>query len=520
MLPLTGNDLRAKLPSSRTRVVSRVAPFDAMWAGISPVLAFFVRDGALHRIDAVVPYCTVALVVSLIVFQWFRISSPLPRFFSLRDALTVATACLTTVALTTVILFIFTRLDDAPRSIPIIHFLILGFGLIGVRTWSRLSGMRRGSQNGQPRCEEIESVMVIGATRLAWFFSTMVEELSSAERRIVAILDERPQLINRTLNGYSVIGIPENLSTIIDEYAAHGVEINRIVVAEDPENLTEKTRNELRSTCDARNIPIEWLHKIFLTSHAKSSESSKSFVADLNFVGIATARPYWKIKRLIDIVTALAMIITFAPVTILVAALVLIDVGVPIVFWQQRVGYLGRPLRVYKFRTMRSLFDHKGQLNPEAERLSLLGRLLRRNHLDEIPQLFNILTGGMSLTGPRPLLPVDQPSDIRLRLQVRPGLTGLAQISGGTSLSVDEKSAIDEWYIRHASLWLDIKIILRTIWVMVRGNPRNYTQISVALAERQINAEERIWMRPAENVPTVRVGTERVLSEVRTKIRR
>jgi len=251
--------------------------------------------------------------------------------------------------------------------------------------------------------------------------------------------------------------------------------------------LTEKTRNEVRVTCDARNIPIEWLHKIFAASPVKTSESYKSFVADLNFATIVTARPYWKIKRLIDIMVALAMIITLAPVTILVAALVLIDVGIPIVFWQQRVGYLGRPLRVYKFRTMRSSFDHKGQLNPEVERLSLLGRLLRRNHLDEIPQLFNILMGGMSLIGPRPLLPVDQPSDIRLRLQVRPGLTGLAQISGGTSLSADEKSAIDEWYIRHASLWLDIKIILRTIWVMVRGNPRNNAQISAAFTARFIS---------------------------------
>jgi len=487
MLPLIGNDLRAKLPSSRARIFSRIAPFDIMWAGISPVLAFLVRDGAILRIDVVVSYCSVALVLSLIVFQWFKISSPLPNFFSMRDALTVAAACLTTVALTTVIIFVFTRLDDAPRSIPVIHFMILGFGLIAVRTWRRLSGMRRESQTGQPRCEELESVLVIGATRLAWFFSVMVEELSSAERRIVAILDERPQLINRTLNGYSIIGLPENLPTIIDEYAAHGVEINRIVVAADPESLTEKTRNEVRVTCDARNIPIEWLHKIFAASPVKTSESYKSFVADLNFATIVTARPYWKIKRLIDIMVALAMIITLAPVTILVAALVLIDVGIPIVFWQQRVGYLGRPLRVYKFRTMRSSFDHKGQLNPEVERLSLLGRLLRRNHLDEIPQLFNILMGGMSLIGPRPLLPVDQPSDIRLRLQVRPGLTGLAQISGGTSLSADEKSAIDEWYIRHASLWLDIKIILRTIWVMVRGNPRNNAQISAAFTARFIS---------------------------------
>ena len=212
-------------------------------------------------------------------------------------------------------------------------------------------------------------------------------------------------------------------------------------------------------------------------------------VADLNFATIVTARPYWKIKRLMDIVVALAMMITFAPLMILVAALVSMDVGFPIVFWQQRIGYLGRPLRVYKFRTMRSSFDREGQPTPESERSSLLGRLLRRNHLDEIPQLFNILTGGMSLIGPRPLLPVDQPKNIRFRLQVRPGLTGLAQINGGTSLSADEKSALDEWYIQHASLFLDIKIILRTIWVMVHGNPRNDAQISAALVERCTNSE-------------------------------
>ena len=489
MLPLNGSGLRAKLPSSRARMFSPIAPFDVMWASVSPFLAFIIRDGAITRIDVVVLYWSVALVVSLIVFHWFKISSPLPNFFSMRDALTVATACLTAVALTTVILFVFTRLDYAPRSIPVIHFLTLGSGLIGIRTWSRLRDTRRAPQNYQPRCDELEFVMIIGATRLAWFFSMMVEELSSPEHRIVAILDERPQLINRTLNGFSIVGSPENLSGIIDEYATHGVAINKVVVAVHPRDLTEKTRNEVRAVSDARNIPIEWLHQTFSIAHAKISVSSKSPVANLNVAATVTARPYWKIKRLMDIVVALAMIIMFAPLTILVAALVVIDVGFPIVFWQQRVGYLGRPLRVYKFRTMRSSFDRKGQLTPEPERLSLLGRLLRRNHLDEIPQLFNILMGSMSVIGPRPLLPVDQPKDIGLRLQVRPGLTGLAQINGGTSLSVDEKSALDEWYIQHASLCLDIRIILRTIWVMVRGNPRNHTQISAALAERRIDAK-------------------------------
>ena len=136
MLPLNGSGLRAKLPSSRARMFSPIAPFDVMWASVSPFLAFIIRDGAITRIDVVVLYWSVALVVSLIVFHWFKISSPLPNFFSMRDALTVATACLTAVALTTVILFVFTRLDYAPRSIPVIHFLTLGSGLIGIRTWS------------------------------------------------------------------------------------------------------------------------------------------------------------------------------------------------------------------------------------------------------------------------------------------------------------------------------------------------------------------------------------------------
>ena len=125
----------------------------------------------------------------------------------------------------------------------------------------------------------------------------------------------------------------------------------------------------------------------------------------------------------------------------------------------------------------------------EQERLSALGRYLRTTHLDEIPQLFNILTGSMSLIGPRPLLPIDQPKDIRFRLHIRPGLTGLAQISGGTMLSPEEKDALDDWYVQHASLWLDIKIVLRTLWVMVRGDPRDDPKISAALAERYMNTQ-------------------------------
>ncbi len=482
---LISSNFRTKLPSSRAYVFSRIAPFDILWAGISPVASFLIRDGSSVRIEGLVIYSCIALAASLLVFQWFKISAPLAKFFSMRDASVIAGACLTVVALTTVIVFLVTRLDEAARAIPVIHFLMLMSGLVAVRLWGRLKASRTVPRYYESRSGEGETILIIGATRLAQFFSMMVEELCSNERRIVAILDERSELINRTLNGYSIVGLPQDLTKIIDEYATHGVEINKVVVAEHPGDLAERTRNDVRVACEAKNIQIEWLHQTFSVSRAKADEPLQSLAQKDNLTSSVAAGPYWKIKRLIDIAVALVLIIAVAPLTLAVAALVLIDVGFPVVFWQQRIGYRGRPFRVYKFRTMRSPFDRAGQAVPEAKRLSHLGGLLRRKHLDEIPQLFNILFGSMSLVGPRPLLPIDQSKDVRFRHQVRPGLTGLAQINGGTSLSADEKTAIDEWYIQRASLFLDIKILLRTIWIMVRGNQKNDAQILAALAEKK-----------------------------------
>src|ERR1043165_7653963 len=140
----------SNIPSSRMRLFSRLSPFDCFWAGVSPILAFLIRDGAINRIDIVIIYCATALAASLIAFQWFKISSPISEFFSFHDAFTVAKACLTTTALTAVVLFVFTRLDEAPRSVPVIHFLLLGGGLIAVRALARLSDMQPKSSINQP----------------------------------------------------------------------------------------------------------------------------------------------------------------------------------------------------------------------------------------------------------------------------------------------------------------------------------------------------------------------------------
>jgi len=154
------------------------------------------------------------------------------------------------------------------------------------------------------------------------------------------------------------------------------------------------------------------------------------------------------------------------PVAAIVAILVAVRLGRPIVFQQDRSGQFGRTFRLYKFRTMRELRDARGESLPDASRLTTLGQFLRRYSLDELPQLWNVLRGDMSLVGPRPLLPqyLDRYSPRqRRRLEVPPGITGWVQIMGRNTLTWDEKFELDVWYVDHASLGLDVRILWGTL---------------------------------------------------------
>jgi len=127
---------------------------------------------------------------------------------------------------------------------------------------------------------------------------------------------------------------------------------------------------------------------------------------------------------------------------------------------------------VYKFRTLRAPFQRDGVPIPQASRLTSIGRFMRETRLDELPQLISVLRGDMSMIGPRPLMPADLPDDAELRLAIKPGLTGWAQVHGGNLVTPSEKNALDEWYIRNASLWVDIKILAKTLTTVVRGDRR------------------------------------------------
>jgi len=177
------------------------------------------------------------------------------------------------------------------------------------------------------------------------------------------------------------------------------------------------------------------------------------------------------LKRLFDVLVAGIVLVALAPLLLLLALLVAIFVGRPVLFVQERPGLQGRIFRLVKFRTMTNERDGAGSLLPDEQRLRRFGRLLRATSLDELPELFNILRGDMSLVGPRPLLveylPLYTAEQARRHL-VRPGITGWAQVNGRNAISWEDKFAHDLWYVDNHSFWIDLKILLLTVARVLR----------------------------------------------------
>ncbi|MEX5366711.1 sugar transferase [Acinetobacter haemolyticus] len=172
------------------------------------------------------------------------------------------------------------------------------------------------------------------------------------------------------------------------------------------------------------------------------------------------------IKRLLDIVIALLALILLSPILLIVAYLVRTRLGSPVLFRQIRPGLHGKPFEMVKFRTMTDERDTEGNLLPNEVRLTKFGKMLRSTSLDELPELWNVLKGDMSIVGPRPLLMDYLPlynEEQAKRNNVRPGMTGHAQVNGRNAISWEKKFELDTWYVENQSLWLDFKIMLLTV---------------------------------------------------------
>lgn len=214
--------------------------------------------------------------------------------------------------------------------------------------------------------------------------------------------------------------------------------------------------------------------RTYVVEHFNRHHQAEQFVTLVQEVVHAVTRTSIRkqfVKRAFDLVVTIPALLLLAPLLAVVAVLVRYKLGTPVLFCHQRPGLHGKPFTLYKFRTMTDVYDAHGHLLPDSERLTTFGRFLRSTSLDELPELWNVVKGDMSLVGPRPLLMQYlaryTPEQMR-RHDVLPGITGWAQVSGRNALTWDEKFTLDIWYVEHHSLWLDAKILGLTVGKIFR----------------------------------------------------
>jgi lipopolysaccharide/colanic/teichoic acid biosynthesis glycosyltransferase len=481
-----GRALLIRLPTSRAAFRVRLSPIDAALAAAAPLVALYVRNGEFAAIGGwtvTVSYCLLSAVFSLIALQVFRIADIIPRYMSVNDLLGVAKVVLSGQLMTTIVLFTVTRLDGIPRSVPTIQAVILGAGLIAYRGVLYLSETRRGDSI-RPHQAVSENVILIGLNELSALVIKFLKTQVPERRRVIALLDEQTRWIGRSVNGVQVFGPPDELEAVVEEFVTHGVRTDRVVVASEAAGLSQAVLTAIQDVCARRDLDLVFMPHIIpfgsneyaaLPVHKNSDRPPSSpCLPDISI------SPYFRVKRIIDTFSAAILTIFVLPLLLIAGVIAVLDVGSPVLFWQQRVGRDGRELQIYKLRTLRPLFDREGQRIPEDQRLSWIGRLLRDMRIDELPQLLNVLVGDMSLVGPRPLLPQDQPPNSAGRLLVRPGLTGWAQVNGGGKLSATEKDPLDLWYIGNASLLLDLRILGMTLFSFLRGDRRSEKALAQA----------------------------------------
>jgi lipopolysaccharide/colanic/teichoic acid biosynthesis glycosyltransferase len=487
--------MRVHLPSSCGYFRPGFSIFDAFWAALSPLLALYVRGAYILSAEGAwtaALYCGISFTFALIAFLAFRLNEGLSRYFSVHDAVNILKASAVAGLMTAAVLFTFTRLEGIPRSTPLICVFILASGLIT----SRALALLRDNASSVPIDDQRpprEHIIMIGANHLSALYIKLVRSYSPNRHRVVAVLDNEVSLFGRRIVGVPVVSTIAHIDRTMEEFEIHGVRVDRVIVGGDDTLLSKDALAEVERVCGQYDIALQFVPQLIGLEvfKAQPTRAPGGFKQALSFAELPN---YHRIKRFIDFFVSGAAIIVLSPLIVLISLLVLIDLGSPVVFWQQRVGRGGTSFFLYKFRTLHPPFDREGHPVSEDDRRSWIGRSLRNARLDEIPQLLNVLVGEMSLIGPRPLLPEDQPTNSKLRLLTRPGVTGWAQVHGGNLITNDEKGALDEWYVRHASFLLDLRILALTLGFMFRGEKRSESILRLALREQK---KTHSWTTPS-----------------------
>jgi lipopolysaccharide/colanic/teichoic acid biosynthesis glycosyltransferase len=354
----------------------------------------------------------------------------------------------------------------------------------------------------------------VGVNTVTELFLLSVKEFASQRLQVAGILAEDSNMQGRSIQQKPVLGTVQDLQGILQSLEVHGLVVNTIVVTTSPDQLSPPSLQTLLEAEKSSDVVVQFLSERLgfedsyrkpsvLSSQGCNSVSGQRAVARVEGVialdcANSTAKSFQLAKRVVDVFVAVFLCFLLTPVAVLISLIVALDIGFPVIFWQQRPGLYGRPFKVYKFRTMRAAHDEHQRRIPDDQRSSAIGQLLRRTRLDELPQLYNVLIGDMSFIGPRPLLPCDQSSDYSARLSVRPGITGWAQVNGGRIISTSDKLVLDIWYVQNASLVLDLTILFRTVKMVLFGDRINIEALKQA----------RRYLRPKKLLRTTMVPAE------------
>ena len=474
---------------------------DLVIVALASIAALGLRENfaiAEDRWVAFAPHLALTLAVAGPTLVFFELDRSVWRFSGLADYVRAGIASLLIVAGATVLSFILNRLEGVARSLPALQVLLIVMGLVGVRVLSRVMHARRRSSTHAPVAlpEAGDTVLIVGWSPLVDLFVRSASEFGSDRLHIAGILSPRPNHVGRLVHAVKVLGTPEEADKVIANLDVHGVHVGRIVVATSMDRLSDEARRVLREIESTTEIHLEFIAErlgISATTARPTPRRMPSDTREARAFAIQQEasfepllhRPYWRAKRFVDAAVASALIVLLAPVIFLAALIVACDVGLPVLFKQQRPGRRGSRFTLLKFRTMGPSHDAAGLRIPDDARISRVGKFMRRTRLDELPQLFNILVGDMSFVGPRPLVAREQSPEIVARLLVRPGLTGWAQVYGGRTVSVADKVALDLWYVRHASFLLDLRILVATLPLVIFGERVNGEIVRLAWQDLQ-----------------------------------
>ena len=460
---------------------------DVLLVAAATMLALVIRENfdvpPSHWV-AFWPYLVATVAASVAALWAFGTNQAIWRFTTFADYPRLLAATLAIVFGAVALTFAYNRLEGLARALPVMQAILVMLSLTGSRVLLRLRHAARGksAQMLKPgTAVEGDTVLVVGVSRLSDLYLQAVAELTPNQFRIAGLLSPSGQHGGRLVQNYPVLGTPEQVAGVLKTLEVHGMFVTRIVVASAFSRLTAEAQAALLAATASSGIRLELIAESLGLSpkslapalapqpEVAGPSAPVAFVIEARTLSALARRPYWRVKRVLDFVCAAALLVLSLPLVVLVSVLVAFDVGFPLAFWQQRPGLGGRPFKLYKLRTMAAAHGPDGKRVADRDRLSGIGKFLRRTRLDELPQLINILRGEMSFVGPRPLLPVDQPAEFAARLMVRPGLTGWAQVRGGRDVSAADKAALDVWYVHQASWALDLEVLLRTVPMVLFG---------------------------------------------------